>query len=274
MVKKLFSIITLLLCSQSFADSPEIKNINWKSIVKIEVIGTLDMARGSRRIATSTGFFISNDGKIMTARHGFDRYFKDKDSKIKITNYLGETAKNISLVNCSKETNRDICVIKASGFDLGPSLNIEQPMFVDESKKRVLDTKLYGNCEKHEMFQKTSVIKVQKFKYISNSKVKRKLASDFDGFSDSHFVEFSTEVCKGDSGGPLINKKGKVIGMVVSSAENRNWALSGRELLKFKEIWKKEKQIPSSRIAYEKMNERDKRYKRFLTSGSLKQPEK
>lgn len=235
------------------------------SIVKVQVFN-----KQNKIISRGTGFFISSSGLIMTTRHVFNKFFKDNDSKIGISNYMGDSATNIELVNCNKRSDSDVCILKASGFKIGPRLSLDTPLPPNPKDDSF---QVYGLCKSHKLSRQTSLINDLKFSDIKDYKIRQKLGSeetaDFKGFFKTRFLEISEYVCKGDSGGPVIDKKGRVVGMIVSMAGDRSWAIHGKDLTKFERRGSISEVLPKHRVHIKVNNLTDgqKRRRNLFFSG-------
>ncbi len=169
--------------------------------------------------STSTGFLITPDGFILTACHSVG-----KTENVEVTyNQKQYTAKVIL-----KDESIDAAVIKIDGNDL-PYLPI-----TSSADARTGDT-VFTMGYPQVSLQGTEP------KFTEGS------ISSLSGIADNpHYFQISVPVQPGNSGGPLVNKKGEVIGLIVaklndvtslltsgSVPQNVNYALKSSFVLSF-----------------------------------------
>jgi hypothetical protein len=188
-------ILALLLCVSALAQtSPTGSNIYERVSPATVLIKTEDSA--------GTGFIVRPDGTIVTAFHVIDGA-----TRVGIKTGSGEIFDNLSLL--VKDERRDIAIIKIPGFELpavelGNSNDVQpgQPIFV------------VGNPLGAEELQST----------ITDG-----IVSGIRDFGEGYkVIQISAPISRGNSGGPVLDDKGRVIGVAVFkivAGESLNFAV-------------------------------------------------
>ncbi|MHC4074974.1 MAG: S1C family serine protease [Planctomycetota bacterium] len=165
-----------------------------------------------RQRLSATGFAISEDGLIVTAYHVI------KDAKV-IKVYLSKGTYTSATILHSDPMN-DLAVLK---------IETPTPDFLQIAPMR---TVMMGDKVFTIGFPMSSVLG-QKAKYSDG------VVSALSGLKDaSSFLQITVPILPGNSGGPLINEKGQVVGIITSTAtilpfieqgstmpQNVNWAV-------------------------------------------------
>ena len=156
--------------------------------------------------SSGSGFIITNDGYIMTNAHVIDGA-----NNIKVTLYSGSTY-NATVVG--SDTDYDIAVLKINANGLSPVV------LSDSSKINVGDSALViGNPLGELTFSMSSGIISCANRTINVSG------------TPYHMIQVDTSINAGNSGGPLLNEYGEVIGVV--SAKYSSYAKTPVEGLGF-----------------------------------------
>jgi putative serine protease PepD len=148
--------------------------------------------------ATGTGFVIDNNGNIVTASH-----VVDGASSISVT-FQDGTTRSATLVNKDGATDVALLKIDASGMTLHPlklgsssSLNVGDPVAA------------IGDPFGYDRSISTGIV----------SGVDRTVDAP-NGFTVAHAIQTDAALNPGNSGGPLLNASGEVIGIVDQIATN------------------------------------------------------
>ncbi len=160
--------------------------------------------KNGKRISLGSGFFISNDGKIATNYHVVDSAYNLKavlysdDSTHTVTNILGyNKSQDVAVIQINLNNTP---YLKISN----DSVNVGDIVYTLGSPKGVDDIFTSG--------------------MVSNSSVT---------VSGKECIAFTAPISSGNSGGPLVNKNGEVIGintMKVTDAENFNLAILSKQI--------------------------------------------
>lgn len=165
---------------------------------------------------SGTGFVIGNTGYLVTANHVVEgmNYITVKDLR-------NEESKRYSCVVVERDKRNDLVILKIVDDGFGGFQNI--PYTLRSNKVQVgEDVFTLGYPLKSSMGEEIK---------LTNGIVSA--SSGFDG--DTTMMQISVPVQHGNSGGPLFDKNGDLIGVVVSKhngAENVSYAVKVRELKK------------------------------------------
>jgi serine protease Do len=160
-----------------------------------------------------SGFFISNDGYLVTNFHVIDG---EKKIKIKMTKGAKLDAEVIK-----KNEYFDLALLKVKCDSLPPGL-------------------FFGNSEDAEVGEPVVAIGTPLDKMLSSTLTKG-IISGMRTIGSLSFIQTDVSINFGNSGGPLINEKGEVIGMNTmkatrSGAEGIGFAIPSNQILKMLNI--------------------------------------
>jgi serine protease Do len=154
----------------------------------------------STRITSGTGFFIDSDGYILTNKHVVD----DEESHYVVTLEDG-TQKDAEVVY--KDTEDDLAVVKISGENF-PSLTL------GDSSQLKVGQAIIGIGNSFGSFKNVT--------QGSISSLRRIIVAESNGEREvSRVIQSSMQLYPGDSGGPLFDLEGKVVGVNVAVAVDR-----------------------------------------------------
>lgn len=186
----------------------------WNSKTKLESTyiktypkGTVEVGSGANS-STGTGFLLSTKGYVVTCHHvvsGAKRIYVIDNNRSK-TRLLASVA--------IQDANNDLCILKVNGLSLeyGSSL----PYGFDEALNKTGESVF---CMGYPLTQVMG----------NEIKVTNGIISSVTGYKgDVSSYQFSAPAQPGNSGGPLINSSGNVIGVVnskISQAENVSYAV-------------------------------------------------
>ncbi len=166
--------------------------------------------RTPRFSLSATGFFISSQGYLVTAAH-----FTNRARNIQVTTEFGRLAARL----VREDRANDLALLKVEGSFKA------LPIRPSETAKLLDKVATYGFPQ----------IDIQGRELKANEGTISGLKGAKD---DASMFQFSSPVQHGNSGGPLLDESGNVIGVVVgmldpSAAQNVNYAVKSTELLKF-----------------------------------------
>jgi S1-C subfamily serine protease len=169
------------------------------------VVQVLPFGKEGKPRDCASGFFISADGAVVTASHAVQGA---RNIFIKISNGATFPVEGVLAVH----SEADVAVLKVSGRHL-PTLKL-------------------GDSDK--IFVGESVIAIGNPMGFENS-VSSGVVSAIRPQGEHVLIQITTPIAPGSSGGPLLNEKGEVIGVVTSSvtqAQNLNFAVAINEVKK------------------------------------------
>ena len=192
MIKRLFFIsFIFLFCGwlSTYALSlEEISKLNQNTVVTVNVL------RADGKTTSATGFVISPQGYIVTAAHALD-----KAKLINLTFSNGAISEEARIVSVSNKPRIDLAILQVSvnylpsvTFKNSNTVQAGQQIAVIGSPKRLQNT-------------------------ITNG-----LVSQLRNIDDVTLFQISAPISPSSSGSPVFNEGGHVIGMAVSSLEEKN----------------------------------------------------
>lgn len=158
-------------------------------------------AENNTRASTGSGFFISADGKVVTNYHVIDGM-----TSIQVIDYSGVTYDVTDVL--AYDESIDLAVLKIDAATVPASLNKSVPktgavVYTLGSSIGMTDTFANG--------------------IVSNGE---RVVPDYN--PDMTYIQITAPISQGNSGGPLINDKGEVIGVntwMITDAQNLNFAI-------------------------------------------------
>lgn len=182
-----------------------------------------------RPISAGTGFLVTADGYILTNKHVVNQH--ERQDFVVILNDENNKGRKVPAKVISIDPTSDIAVMKIEMKNL-PSLT-----FADSSDLQVGQTALAIGYTLGQFANSVS-------KGVVSGLSRSIVAGDFNGMAEQLFgiIQTDAAINFGNSGGPLINSEGRVIGMSVASAmfgQAIGFALPANELKKAFEMVKK-----------------------------------
>lgn len=200
-MRKLFILTFLILgIVSSFANE-------WKQIIKNQgsAVCLIEISDSKMLRESGSGFLISNDGTVLTNAHVVKSAKYNKDLKIELSFKLAEDPDKkyeAEIVRFSKEL--DLAVLKINGtFD-------KICTFADADSLQIMDDILVMGYPLGKNIKATTGV-LQAFQ-------------DIDNFGK--MLDISVDVDPGNSGGPVFNDKGEVIGIVTAEFWGYNFNLA------------------------------------------------
>lgn len=227
-----FSLCSLTASSQTITRLQDFKktiDVRKRSIVKIEVF------QDNKRILFGTGFFIDSIGTIATNFHvlyptsdeinrvkAFEKKRIFMNDLIKNSKYSyqiifndGQKAKKIALLGCGNINNIDLCQLKVER---------KNNAYIPIEKNHIgLGNTVYsiGYCDDQINYKKGVIDEYHK-----------DFLSQYDQWSynlnqKTPMINISNNICKGDSGGPILSSNGVLLGMttIYFQDKNKKWNL-------------------------------------------------
>lgn len=176
----------------------------------VSIYGTKDIPQGFgflQEISAGTGFFVDSDGYLVTNKH----VVSEDQANYSVVLSSGKK-KRASVIY--KDPNTDLALLKIDGSDY-PVLNL-----ADSSKLKIGQTVLgIGNA-----FGKSK--KIVSEGAISNLNKTIVTVGDSDSSVNGqrlrHIIESTAQLYPGDSGGPLFDLSGNVVGVNVAIAQDQD----------------------------------------------------
>ena len=196
------TILLLLSCSKDIPINPvspeqnRLKKIIQEQGKSVVFIGMYD--KKGNPLSYGSGFFISKDGKIITNYHVIENGYR---AIIKTLN--GKTYDHVFLL--SFDEKKDIALLEVNENN-APPVKIGDSDFVEQGDKVIT----IGNPEG---FQNT---------------VSEGIISGIREYEEIKFFQFSSPISHGNSGGPLYNLNGEVVGIATlmsKTGQNLNFAV-------------------------------------------------
>jgi S1-C subfamily serine protease len=179
-----------------------------------------------------TGFFVGKDGHFITNQHVMAPFLEDSKSTIALTSLTdGEHLGGLEIISCSDKRSIDLCLMKINkkrqGTEYFPlkSATVSKGEYVYSighcpnsftPKEHMVekiweDIYTYVNQVKN---YKTILVKKRNFK-VSSLELKRPPTPSCQKTSTTCPVILSPKApCPGDSGGPIFNGRGEIVGVV------------------------------------------------------------
>lgn len=199
--------------------------------------------------SSGTGFGLSSDGYIVTNHHVIEGA-----NKIKILGINGDFAKSYSAEIIIEDKNNDVAIIKVNDPDF---TTLGQPPYVINTNIMDMGSSVYvlGYPLRASMGDEVK---------LTNGIISSK--TGFQG--DITTYQVSVPVQPGNSGGPLINEKGEVVGIIKakhSDAENVSYALKTSYLINLIQNMEVKPELSKTNlIASKNLSEQVKFVKEFI----------
>lgn len=149
-----------------------------------------------------TGFIVSPEGHIATALH-----IVDEATQVSVRTNTGEVFDNVRLI--SKDERKDIAILRIAGYNL--------PVLIMEDSKTVRP----GQA----VYAIGNPLAVNQLKATITDGIVSGIRDFGWGYQ---VIQISTPISAGNSGGPVVNERGRVIGMAsfkIVSGANLNFAV-------------------------------------------------
>lgn len=170
------------------------------------------------QISNGTGFFIAKDGSIVTNLHVLEPAFT-AGKRVEITNADGKVAKSVQVAGCGGEKQVDLCLLKT---DLVPKSWIP----VNGLNRAPEGEKIY--IVGHPMGLNYTLTDGMVSGYRKDPSAKKD--------DPVEMVQVSAPVYSGNSGGPIFNSKGLLVGVVTAmkaQTQGFNFGITNSEVGSF-----------------------------------------
>lgn len=199
-MKKIFLIILILNCSFIFTN-------NWKQVLKDKgsAVCLIEITDGKKIKSSGSGFLISKDGYILTNAHVVKSAKYNQDLKIKIKFLFSDNSNKEYVAAVARfSKSLDLSVLKIAGnFEKFCSLSLS-------SELQIMDD-----------------IMVVGYPLGKNIKATPGVLQAFQTFDDfGQMLDISVDVDPGNSGGPVFNSNGEVVGVVTAELRGLNFNLA------------------------------------------------
>lgn len=212
---KLATLIITLIFSQIVsaqslglrASEEQVLKARKEAVLKITILD-----KDLNVLNTGTGFFIGKKGHFLTNDHLVKEFNEDSNKIIQVKTYSGKFLKNIELLGCGSRKKIDACLFKTEPTS-------KHRYF---SAKRIKIGKghqvsLIGYCENKKMTAKRGKI----VDYFGN--IQDRFKSTNDGYNQKvQMVQTDAFQCPGDSGGPIFNGRGELVGMATNIFKSKS----------------------------------------------------
>lgn len=194
------------------------------AVIRISVL-----SKDLKVLTTGAGFYIGSKGNFLTSDHIIKELLKDENNKIQFKLKSGRYLSQVSLLACKSEKNIDACLLK--------DLSLKKPPFFPIKNIKIgrgHEVSLIGFCNSEMHSSKRGRI-IDYFKDL-NSKFK----TSKEAYNQKvMMVQTDVAQCPGDSGGPLFNSQGELVGMATNIFKSTtvqkqfNLSIHNNELLAF-----------------------------------------
>jgi S1-C subfamily serine protease len=222
-MKKAFLYLTLYLFGlplsaqnlSSLSSFDKMVKHRLKAVLRITVLD-----KDFKKLSTGAGFFIGVKGEFLTSDHILKEFFAKKDNIIQFKRHDGTYLNNVSILGCKNSKNIDACLLLDNS-------QTKKSYFPRRSLKigRGHPVAMIGFCHSDNHTSKKGVI----IDYLKDTSSKFSTTSDDYNYK-VRMVQTDVKQCPGDSGGPLFNSSGELVGMATnifkSSQRNKQYNLS------------------------------------------------
>ena len=186
---------------------PDDKGISYEKPLPYDLVPFA--IRNDKYISIGTAFAVGSD-TFISASHVFNPHLRKQTNDIFLRNKQGEIFKLDVVTKLS--THKDFIVFSTKGLNVNHPLNVNPEPTINETVYAV------GNAHGQGIIIRDGL-------YTSNTP--EELAGEWE------WIRFSAAASPGNSGGPLLDRSGRVIGVVLrkSQNENLNYALPIKQVL-------------------------------------------
>lgn len=195
-----------------------------KAVIKVTVFD-----KNLKVLTTGAAFFIGSKGEFLTSDHLIREFLKNGDNKIQFKLFDGKFLSTVSILGCKNENNIDACLLIDKSQKKGPH-------FPKSNIKigRGHQVAMIGFCDSDKHSSKKGLIK----DYFDD--INSKFRTSEKAYNQKvKMVQTDVSQCPGDSGGPLFNYSGELVGMatnIFKSTEGKkqfNLSIHSNELMDF-----------------------------------------
>ncbi|HRK02844.1 MAG TPA: serine protease [Oligoflexia bacterium] len=155
------------------------------------VVRIVVKSKSKKELAYGSGFFISNNGVLVTNFHVIEPFVKVKTSRLEFELFDGRIVRDFEVGNCEKRVLTDLCILR---------LAVEpEKHFTLDSREPIKGESVFniGNPGK-------SKFRVGSGKYLGLYKVRN---------GGIGYISFTNPIRPGDSGGPIFTIEGQLVGV-------------------------------------------------------------
>jgi len=210
MIKK-YILLLIFLETLLFSDAVTVTNLAERATFRV-----LNLAKRGM----GTGFLINNDGYVITNNHVTKGY---KVGKLVLLNKYNRYM-NVTMIKTYPK--KDITILKIENYSDGKYLKLQKPNLIKKGHSSFSlgypgGSDIVGNTES----QLDSTVKSGEVSKILET-------SSLDGFPLGYkLIETSSDINGGNSGGPLLSKKGTVIGINTFKNNDTNTLVHGGSII-------------------------------------------
>jgi S1-C subfamily serine protease len=163
-----------------------------------------------------SGFFISNDGIIVTNTHVVEAALENKNTSLLIQTYSGEKLTKVKVLKCYDKNNIDICFLKAN-YTPKHYFNFKDRMDLGKGNQ----ISMIGHCG--------NFFSHKSGKVFDTAKVLNEKYQVFAGNYSGLIFKDDFKACPGDSGGAIFyidgisKKKARLVGVMHSAEKGQTW---------------------------------------------------
>ncbi len=193
-------------------------------------------------VSVGAGLYLGKKGMLLTNYHVLRDFLLNPEYKIQIKNSDGSLVKNLSVINCDKENQQDLCLLITK-----PNKNFFPILKTKVGTGHLLS--LIGHCGKENF----NIKKGKVLEYYKKDSNKFKLAQDELNYM-TELIQTSARQCPGDSGGPFFSSQGELLGIASivfkrnNSKKQYNIGITNNEILSFIKKKRNPKTVEKNRI--------------------------
>lgn len=228
----------MIFCQEAAKAGPLLSQQSPKSLWEKKIHGVVKIGayEGGKLISYGTGLFISPNGHLITNLHVL-QYLFIPPFQLEILLYSGERLSEVEIIHCSDQRKIDLCLLKApmkpkAWFELSPEMpSLGQNVFkIGHGQENDFHLTLGVTLERER-----NIPFLLDYHYSENREVE--------------FIEVSAPLYPGDSGGPIFDSYGKLMGMTTLRIQGpkqvsplgRGMGISTREIYHYVKHWEKQK---------------------------------
>jgi S1-C subfamily serine protease len=208
MIKIFFYLIAFLFISplsaqnlSSLSKFEEVAAHRFGAVLRITVLD-----KSFKKLSTGAGFFIGTKGEFLTSDHILEIFLADQENLIQFKRKDGSYLDSVSISGCKNKENIDACLLL-------DNTQKKSPYFPKSLLKigRGHQVAMIGFCDSDLHTSKKGTI----IDYLNDISSKFKTSRE-DYNHKIKMIQTDVKQCPGDSGGPLFNSSGELVGMATN----------------------------------------------------------